>query len=157
MRDRSDGKQGSEFWFTLPITSEKIRLLKDFCNIYIIETKDFLVIIPLNNILQEGFYFMKRKYVLLIGGSIIVGGILWSLFRPEKLFIDKQVNEALPQTEIQSNKTKQQEERVISTGQFQNGVHETTGTATIHQLGRENVFYDFQIFQLLMGQMFELY
>ncbi|CAI8924523.1 DM13 domain-containing protein [Bacillus sp. IT-79MI2] len=123
------------FGLLFPSHQKKIRLLKDFCNIYIIETKDFLVIIPLNNILQEGFYFMKRKYVLLIGGSIIVGGILWSLFRPEKLFIDKQVNEALPQTEIQSNKTKQQEERVISTGQFQNGVHETTGTATIHQLG----------------------
>ncbi|PFM61349.1 hypothetical protein COJ48_21775 [Bacillus cereus] len=76
---------------------------------------------------------MKRKYVLLIGGSIILVGILWSLFRPEKLFIDKKVNEALPQTKIQSNETKQQE-RVISTGQFQNGVHETIGTATIHQL-----------------------
>ncbi|PFE09042.1 DM13 domain-containing protein [Bacillus cereus] len=75
---------------------------------------------------------MKRKHVLIIGGFIIVGGILWSLFRPEKLFINKQVNEVLPQTEIQSNETKQ--ERVISTGQFQNGVHETTGTATIHQL-----------------------
>ncbi|MBJ7987415.1 DM13 domain-containing protein [Bacillus cereus] len=77
---------------------------------------------------------MRRKHVLLIGGFIIVGGILWSLFRPEKLFIDKQVNEALPQTEIQSNETKQQQERVISEGQFQNGVHETTGRATIHQL-----------------------
>lgn len=86
--------------------------------------------------LQEVFYFIKRKHVLIIGGFIIVGGILWSLFRPEKLFIDKQVNEALPQTEIQSNETKQQQEqeRVISEGQFQNGVHETTGTATIHQL-----------------------
>ncbi|PRT22665.1 DM13 domain-containing protein [Bacillus thuringiensis] len=77
---------------------------------------------------------MKRKYVWLIGGLIIVMGILWSLFRPEKLFIDKQVNEALPQTEVQSNETKQQQKRVISAGQFQNGVHETTGTATIHQL-----------------------
>ncbi|TKH20622.1 DM13 domain-containing protein, partial [Bacillus wiedmannii] len=77
---------------------------------------------------------MKRTYVLLIGGFIIVLGILWSLFRPEKLFIDKHVNEALPQIELQANKTKQQEERVIRAGQFQNGVHETKGTATIHQL-----------------------
>lgn len=77
---------------------------------------------------------MKRKYIWLIGGLILVMGILWSLFRPEKLFIDKQVNEALPQTEVQSTETKQQSERVIREGQFQNGVHETTGTATIHQL-----------------------
>lgn len=79
---------------------------------------------------------MKRKYVWLIGGSIILVLILWSLFRPEKLFIDKKVNETLPQTEMQSMKTKQVQDQVqvISAGQFQNGVHETTGTATIHQL-----------------------
>ncbi|EOO12319.1 hypothetical protein IG9_05609 [Bacillus cereus HuA2-9] len=77
---------------------------------------------------------MKRKYVWFIGGLIIVMGILWSLFRPEKLFIDKHVNEALPQTEVQSIEAKQQSDRVISEGQFQNGVHETTGTAKIHQL-----------------------
>ncbi|KKZ95939.1 hypothetical protein B4147_5180 [Bacillus wiedmannii] len=81
---------------------------------------------------------MKRKYIWFIGGFIIVVGMLWSLFRPEKLFIDKQVNEALPQTEMQSMKTKQPQEQVqdqvISAGQFQNGVHETTGTATIYQL-----------------------
>lgn len=107
--------------------------------------------------LQEVFYFMRRKHVLLIGGFIIVGGILWSLFRPEKLFIDKQVNEALPQTEIQSNETKQQQERVISEGQFQNGVHETTGRATIHQLADGKRVLRLSIFQHLTGQMFELY
>ena len=68
---------------------------------------------------------MKRKYVWLIGGLIIVLGILWSLFRPEKLFIDKQVNESLPQAEIQSTEVRQQSDRVIREGQFQNGVHET--------------------------------
>ncbi|SFD61688.1 hypothetical protein SAMN04488168_15813, partial [Bacillus sp. 491mf] len=29
---------------------------------------------------------MNRKYIFLIGTFVIVGGILWSLFRPEKLF-----------------------------------------------------------------------
>lgn len=75
---------------------------------------------------------MNRKYIFLIGAFVIVGGILWSLFRPEKLFIDKKVNETLPQTEMKSKETKQQQ--VISEGQFQSGVHETTGTATIYQL-----------------------
>ncbi|KEK21868.1 DM13 domain-containing protein [Bacillus gaemokensis] len=76
---------------------------------------------------------MKIKYLLFIGVIVMVGGILWFLFRPEKLFIDKQINEALPQTEIKS-KDVQQQERVISKGQFQNGVHETIGVATIYQL-----------------------
>ncbi|MEH7463366.1 DM13 domain-containing protein [Bacillus thuringiensis] len=75
---------------------------------------------------------MKRKYIFLIGAFVIIGGILWSLFRPEKLFIDKKVNETLPQTEVKSKETKQQ--HLISEGQFQSGVHETTGTATIYQL-----------------------
>ncbi|MGE6367468.1 hypothetical protein COJ48_22865 [Bacillus cereus] len=76
---------------------------------------------------------MKIKSILLIAGFVMIGGILWFLFRPEKLFIDKQINEALPQTEIKSKEVKQQE-RVISKGQFQNGIHETTGVATIYQL-----------------------
>jgi hypothetical protein len=75
---------------------------------------------------------MKRKYIFLIGAFLIIGGILWSLFRPEKLFIDKKVNETLPQTEVKSKEIKQQ--YVISEGQFQSGVHETAGTATIYQL-----------------------
>jgi hypothetical protein len=75
---------------------------------------------------------MKRKYIFLIGAFLIIGGILWSLFRPEKLFIDKKVNETLPQTEVKSKEIKQQ--HVISEGQFQSGVHETAGTATIYQL-----------------------
>lgn len=75
---------------------------------------------------------MKRKYILFIGGFIIIVGILWSLFRPEKLFIDKKVNEALPRTEMRSIEAKQ--DQVINESQFENGVHETTGTATIHQL-----------------------
>ncbi|SFD54423.1 Electron transfer DM13 [Bacillus sp. 491mf] len=72
---------------------------------------------------------MNRKYIFLIGTFVIVGGILWSLFRPEKLFIDKKVNETLSQTEMKSKETK-----AISEGQFQSGVHETKGTATIYQL-----------------------
>ncbi|WP_257207295.1 ATP-binding protein, partial [Bacillus pseudomycoides] len=28
VRDRSDGKQGSEFWFTLPVTSEKNKVIE---------------------------------------------------------------------------------------------------------------------------------
>lgn len=43
------------------------------------------------------------------------------------------MNQALPQTEIKS-KESQRQEQIGTKGQFQNGVHETTGVATIHQL-----------------------
>ncbi|PEV83444.1 DM13 domain-containing protein [Bacillus cereus] len=75
---------------------------------------------------------MKRKYTILIVGFIMILGVLWYLFRPEKLFIDKKVNEALPGIEMQSIESKQ--DQVVNEGQFEKGVHDTTGTATIHQL-----------------------
>ncbi len=50
---------------------------------------EFLVNIHVSIMLEEELYFMKMKYVLFIGGFIIVGEILLLLFRPVKLFIDK--------------------------------------------------------------------
>ncbi len=94
--------------------------------------KGLLVNILLNSMLTEVFYFMKKKYIVLIVGFIIIIGILWYLFRPEKLFIDNKVNEALPHIEMQPIKSKQ--DQVVYAGKFESGVHDTTGTATIHQL-----------------------
>ncbi len=51
VRDRADGKQGSQFWITLPIVSKKIGRLKEFCNIYVIKVKDLLANILLNSMI----------------------------------------------------------------------------------------------------------
>jgi hypothetical protein len=59
-----------------------------------------------------------------VGILVLVG--LWYAFRPEKLFINKKVNEAPPaQVEDQL--------APLFTGRFQGEVHKTSGRATVYQ------------------------
>lgn len=66
----------------------------------------------------------KVKVVLLV--LIIAGLGVWYAFRPERLFINKKVNEQFPTASAASNQ--------IASGQFHNGAHETKGMATLFQL-----------------------
>jgi hypothetical protein len=70
---------------------------------------------------------MIQKRVIWSILAIIVLAGLWYAFRPEKLFINKQVNEAAP-AQAQGAVTP------ISTGRFMGEVHKTTGRATIYKL-----------------------
>ena len=66
----------------------------------------------------------KRLGIGVVGLLILAG--LWFAFRPEKLFINKKVNETLPaQTAGQL--------MPLSTGRFVGEVHKTSGRATIYQ------------------------
>lgn len=71
-----------------------------------------------------------------IGAAVIVGiGVGWYLFRPELLFVDKTVNEALPMANAaRAASSGGGESRTLASGMFHKGAHETKGTATIHQL-----------------------
>lgn len=80
---------------------------------------------------------MKQKHLFIVLGAFIVAVILWSLFRPETAFIDKKVNEPLPQTHTtkpEMEKEEKQEEKILAQGTFQKDTHEISGTATVHQL-----------------------
>lgn len=61
--------------------------------------------------------------------AIIVLGVLWYLFRPELLFVDKKVSEEHPSVlgEMPS------EVAVLAQGQFRSIAHETSGSAMIYQ------------------------
>jgi hypothetical protein len=66
----------------------------------------------------------KVKVALLV---LIIGGLgVWYAFRPERLFINKKVNEQFPTASAANNQ--------IAAGQFHNGAHETKGMATVFQL-----------------------
>jgi Electron transfer DM13 len=65
---------------------------------------------------------MKRR--IWIAGLALVGAIGWYLFRPELLFVDKQVNETL---------SAQAAPATLLTGVFHSVAHETKGTATVHR------------------------
>jgi hypothetical protein len=58
-----------------------------------------------------------------IAGLVVVGAVGWYLFRPELLFVNTRVNEALASAPA-----------ALLSGRFHSVAHETTGSATVHQL-----------------------
>lgn len=71
---------------------------------------------------------MNKRIVLILAGVVLVAG-LWSLFRPEKLFINKTVSEAMPAAAAASPSAP----AALVAGRFHSGAHETAGTATVYQ------------------------
>jgi hypothetical protein len=70
---------------------------------------------------------MKRKN-LIYGLAVIVAIALWAAFRPERLFVNAKVNEAMPARFANVSQT------VLSSGAFHSVAHESRGTASIYQL-----------------------
>lgn len=66
------------------------------------------------------------KRIALAAICLVVLAGLWFAFRPEKLFINKKVNEALP-AQIAA------ELKPLLTGRFVGEVHKTSGRATVYQ------------------------
>lgn len=67
----------------------------------------------------------RNKYILGIVGIPVLAGVWWA-FRPEKLFINEQVNEAAP-TALSS------EPEALYTGKLEGKIHQTSGRATIYK------------------------
>jgi len=70
---------------------------------------------------------MKRKK-LIYGGTVILAIALWAAFRPERLFVNAKVNEAMPSGLANVSET------VLVSGSFHSVAHGTKGTASIYQL-----------------------
>lgn len=73
---------------------------------------------------------MKRRNVVIVLGLIALG-VGWYLFRPERLFVNKTVNETLPTSAAAGTAPSA---AVLAEGRFHGVAHETNGMATIHQL-----------------------
>jgi len=71
---------------------------------------------------------MSKRNLFIVFG-IIALAIAWYAFRPELLFVNKTVNEALPTAMAKST-----EPIVLGKGDFRGLAHETKGAATVHQL-----------------------
>jgi hypothetical protein len=72
---------------------------------------------------------MNKRNAVIVAGVVVVAG-LWFLFRPEKLFINKTVNEGMPVTTAAANPSAP---AALVAGRFHSGAHETSGTATVYQ------------------------
>jgi len=73
------------------------------------------------------FWNVRKRLVVALAGIPILAGSWWA-FRPEKLFIDKQVNEAAPASVGG-------EAEPLYTGKLESREHPTKGRATIYQGG----------------------
>ncbi len=69
----------------------------------------------------------KRNIIIAVGA--IASGIGWYAFRPELLFISKQVNEPFPSSGQVAAGAK-----ALAQGSFKSLAHETKGSATIYKL-----------------------
>lgn len=78
---------------------------------------------------------MKRKK-LIYGLAVIIALGLWAAFRPERLFVNAKVNEAMPSGT--GNLSQTVLAQVLASGKFHDVAHKGVGQATIYQLGGEN-------------------
>jgi len=93
---------------------------------------------------------MKRKR-LIYGLAAILVIALWAAFRPERLFVDAKVNEAMPAGLSQVSQT------VLSSGSFHSVAHESKGTASIYQLADGKRILRFTNFETSNGPDVHVY
>jgi hypothetical protein len=99
-----------------------------------------------------------QKPKLMIGSIVVVAvAIAWYLFRPELIFVNKTVNEALPGSATVAVTAKDVQSTVLTTGRFHSVSHATSGVATIHQLGDGKRFVRFTTFETSNGPDVRVY
>jgi hypothetical protein len=99
-----------------------------------------------------------QKSKLIVGSiAVVVVAIAWYLFRPELLFINKTVNEALPTNTSTASPASDPQTSVLATGRFHSVAHETNGVATIHQLSDGKRLVRFTMFETSNGPDVRVY
>jgi hypothetical protein len=91
---------------------------------------------------------MKRKK-LIYGLAAIVAIALWGAFRPERLFVNAKVNEAMPAANVSQT--------VLASGSFHSVAHGTNGTASIYQLADGKRILRFTNFETSNGPDVRVY
>ena len=75
---------------------------------------------------------MMQNQKLIGAGLVVAAGLAWYAFRPELLFVNQEVSEALPGASVAQ--AQGSSPRPIVEGKFRGIAHETRGTATIFQV-----------------------
>jgi hypothetical protein len=70
-----------------------------------------------------------KKWKLVVPIAAVAALLAWYAFRPERLVVNRRVDEAMPAAQASSSP-----QRLVS-GQFYSILHPTAGTATIHRMG----------------------
>jgi hypothetical protein len=70
-----------------------------------------------------------KKWKIVVPIAVIAAFIAWYAFRPERLVVNRRVEEAMPAAPSSSSP------QPLASGQFYSILHPTAGTATIYQMG----------------------
>ena len=94
---------------------------------------------------------MKRKNV--IYGLVFIAAVaLWAAFRPERLFVNAKVNEAMPAS-VSANAS----ETVLASGSFHRVAHDGKGNASVYQLSDGRRILRFTNFETSNGPDVRVY
>jgi len=95
---------------------------------------------------------MKRYLIIF---AIIGLALAWYAFRPEKLFIAKEVNESFPATTAVNTTTVQP--TIVAKGNFHSVAHDTKGEAAVYQLADGKRVLRFSQFETSNGPAVHVY
>jgi hypothetical protein len=91
-----------------------------------------------------------NKWKIVIGGIAVVLFVAWYAFRPERLFINEPVHDAMPAANVSST-------QAIESGAFYGIAHPTQGTATIYRMGDDALMLRFTNFRTSNGPNVHVY
>ncbi len=97
----------------------------------------------------------KRALITIL--ALIILGVAWYLFRPERLFINAKVNEKFPESASTRNTSSNGSPQILFTGQFHGVAHEGEGVATIYQLPDGKRVLRFTEFKTSNGPKVQVY
>ena len=89
---------------------------------------------------------MNAKQVLLVTAGLVALVAAWAAFRPERLFVNQRVNEAMAQPASGSSAPV-----ALARGAFRSVHHDTKGAATIYRLGDGELVLRFSEFATSNG------
>jgi hypothetical protein len=99
---------------------------------------------------------MQRRTLVIVLG-LLIGGIGWYLFRPERLFVNATVNEGFPVTTAERMALAATSPKVVLAGRFHDVAHKGVGTATIYQLADGQRVLRFTEFETSNGPDVQVY
>jgi hypothetical protein len=94
---------------------------------------------------------MKKSTKLAIPIVAVVALVAWYAFRPERLVVNRRVDEAMPAMRAGSSP------QPVVSGQFYSILHPTSGTATVYQLGDSSRILRFTNFSTSNGPDVHVY
>ena len=92
-----------------------------------------------------------KKWKLLIPIAAVAAFLAWYAFRPERLVVNRRVDEAMPAAQGSSSPQR------LASGQFYSVLHPTAGTATIYRMGDGSRILRFTNFKTSNGPDVHVY